>query len=117
MSRQVFTHPQESKTPSHRRGTGDNKYPLNISHFLLLLPVLVTEHDAMWFGIRLWSFGVTCPGCVPSQFLVQSQPPRWQGSTKSRKGLDALQAPLSNNKSIFILSKPFSSETQKTAPY
>ena len=38
-------------------------------------PSLYTGHDVVWCGIRLWLVWVSCPGCVPSQFLVRSQPP------------------------------------------
>ncbi|KAK4827352.1 hypothetical protein QYF61_017277, partial [Mycteria americana] len=41
-----------------------------------------TEHDAIWYGIALWSVGVSCPSRVPSQLLVQPQPPRWWGGVK-----------------------------------
>lgn len=94
----MFTHPQEIRTPSHRRVTWDDKHPLDTPHFLLLPPVILAERDVMRFGIPLWSFGVTCLSCVPSQFLVHPQPPWWQGSTKSRKGLYSVQALCSNKK-------------------
>ncbi|KAK4831422.1 hypothetical protein QYF61_017553 [Mycteria americana] len=38
---------------------------------------LHAEHDAIWYGIALWSAGASCPGCVPSQLLVHPQPTRW----------------------------------------
>lgn len=60
-------------------------------------PAFIAEHDAMWYGITLWSAGVCCPGCVPFQVLVQAQPDRWGGRVRSRKGLEAVQALLSNN--------------------
>ena len=46
----------------------------------LLPPALYTEHDAIWCGISRWSVGVSCPGCVPSQFLVH---PAEHGELKS----------------------------------
>ncbi|KAK4829622.1 hypothetical protein QYF61_005749 [Mycteria americana] len=40
------------------------------------------EHDAIWYGIALWSAGVSCPSRVPSQLPVPPQPPRWWGGAK-----------------------------------
>ena len=37
-------------------------------------PSLYTKHDVIWYGIPLWIVWVSCPGCVPSQLLVHSQP-------------------------------------------
>ncbi|KAK4829515.1 hypothetical protein QYF61_005154 [Mycteria americana] len=42
-------------------------------------PALYAEHDAIWYGMSLWSVGVSCPSCVPSQPLVPPQPARWWG--------------------------------------
>ena len=41
------------------------------------------ECDAIWSGISLWSVGVSCPGCVPSQDLAHPVP-LWEGG-KCRK--------------------------------
>lgn len=49
---------------------------LNIPSFLILPPALCAEQDAIWYGILLWSVWVSCPSCVPSQF-VHSQLPHW----------------------------------------
>ncbi|KAK4821436.1 hypothetical protein QYF61_020019 [Mycteria americana] len=35
-----------------------------------LASALHADNDAIWYGIALWSDGVSCPGCVPSQLLV-----------------------------------------------
>ena len=51
-------------------------------------PSLCTAHDIMWYGISLWSVGVSLPGCVPSQLLEHPQPPRWPGSMRSWEVLD-----------------------------
>ena len=55
-----------------------------------LAPRFITEHDVIWYGISLWSAGVSCPGCVPSQSPAHSQATRWWGGVRSREGLDAV---------------------------
>lgn len=40
-------------------------------------------------AMSLWSVGVGCPGCVPSQLFECPQPPRWQGSSRHKKSLTA----------------------------
>jgi len=55
-----------------------------------LPPNLYAEHDVIRHGTSLRPVWVSCPVCVPSQFLVQPQLPRWQGSMRSWKVLDCL---------------------------
>ena len=69
----------------------------NIPPFLLLPPTFIAELDVIWYGISLWSVGVSCPSCVFSQLLEQPQAPHWQGSARSKKGIDSVQALLSHN--------------------
>ena len=75
MGRQVLSHLQESRAPSCVTVTWEDKCHCtpNISPLLpsfLLPPALYAEHDVIWYGVSLWSVGVSCPGCVPSQLLV-----------------------------------------------
>lgn len=44
-------------------------------------------------GMEVWSAGINLPGCIPSQ-----QPVCYWESVESRKGFDAVQVLLSNNK-------------------
>ena len=62
----------------------------------------IAEHEVIRYGISLWSVGCipSCPVCVPSQLLVHPQPPRWWGGGRSRKGLDSVEALLSDNENI-----------------
>lgn len=62
---------------------------LNIPSFLILPPALCAEQDAIWYGILLWSVWLSCPSCVPSQF-VHSQLPHWWGGVRGRKGLGSV---------------------------
>ena len=87
--RQVFSHLQESRVQSCVMVTWEDKChpPLPSSfHFFLH----IAEHDIVWHGISLWSVGVSCPDCFPSQLLVLPQPPRWWCGVRSRKDLDAV---------------------------
>ncbi|NWU74142.1 NAF1 protein, partial [Onychorhynchus coronatus] len=68
MDRQVFSHAQESWTPSHATLGHTNAITPNVL-FLLLPPALYAEHDAIWYGISFWSLWVSCPGCVPSRLF------------------------------------------------
>lgn len=47
-----------------------------------VFPSVIIQHDATWSGIALWSLGISCPSCVPSQVFLHPQPTRWQGSIK-----------------------------------
>ena len=69
----MFSHPQESRAPSHVTVTWEDKG----HHSLHCHPLpssspspLYAEHDVVWYGISLWSVGVSCPVCVPSQLPV-----------------------------------------------
>ncbi|XP_071586248.1 iron-sulfur cluster assembly 1 homolog, mitochondrial isoform X2 [Heliangelus exortis] len=35
---------------------------------------LLSARDVIWYGISLWSVGISCPSCVPSQLLVHPSP-------------------------------------------
>ena len=60
-------------------------------------PGSIAQHGLLCCGIPLWSVGLSCPGCVPSQRLGHPQPARWRATQRSRKALDAVQALLGNN--------------------
>jgi len=42
--------------------------PQTLPLFFFFPPAFDAEHEVIWYGISLWSDGVTCPGCVHSQF-------------------------------------------------
>ena len=113
----MFIHLQESRAPSRVTVTwGEKRHDSEHPPFLLP-PALYAEHVVIRCGIPLWSHGVSCPGCVPSRLLVAPQPSLCWGRVRSRKGLDAGQALLSNNKNIPVLSGLFSAQIQNTASY
>lgn len=62
-----------------------------------LLPALYAEHNIIWSGISLWSVGVSCLSCVPSQLLGHPQSAPCWGSPRNREGPDTVQALLSNS--------------------
>jgi len=39
----------------------------------LFLTAFIAEHDTIRYGMSLWSVGVSCPSCVPSQLLAHPQ--------------------------------------------
>jgi len=90
-SRQVFSHLQKRRVPSHVTVTREDKH-----HYSKHLPLpsssssFIMEHGIIWYGKSLWLFGVSCPGSVPSQLPVHPQPAHWQGCVRSRKGLGSL---------------------------
>jgi len=40
-------------------------------------PSFIAEHDIIQCGPSLWSAGISCPGCVPSQCPVHPQSTHW----------------------------------------
>ena len=60
-------------------------YSEHVPPFLLLPAAFIAEHDIVWYGKSLWSVGVSCPGCAPSQLSVHLHPTR--GRVRSRQGL------------------------------
>jgi len=58
--------------------------------FAQLLLLSMTELDIIGHGISLWSAGVSCSSCVPSQLLVHPQPTHWGGAARRRKGFDSV---------------------------
>jgi len=73
IGRQVFSHLQENM---HNLLWKTNATTLHNSLFLVP-PAFVAEHDIVWYGISLWSVGISCPGCVLSQLLVHPQTTHW----------------------------------------
>jgi len=54
--------------------------------FILLFPI----------GRQVFS-QVSCPSCIPSQFLVHPQPTHWQGIVRNRKPFDVVCILFSNS--------------------
>jgi len=75
----------------------------------VLPSAFITEHGDAWYGISLWSAGVSCPDCVLSQTLTHPQP-LWgeNGGMEGgwRESPDAVRALLSNSRNAGILPKP-----------
>ena len=88
--RPMLSHLQESRAPPRVTVTWEDRHhhsrrpPLPSSS----PSFICCEHDAVRHGVSLWSVGVGCPGCVPSQPPVHPQPARWWGGVRDRKGLD-----------------------------
>jgi len=82
VDRQVFSHLQESRAPSHVTVTWEDK-----RHYSKSPP----PSSPMLYMLSTMSYGVECPfgqlvSAVPP---VHPQPPRWWGGLSSRKGLDS----------------------------
>lgn len=71
--------------------------PKQLLLWLTSLPSrLIPELNVIRCGMSLWSFGISCPVCVPSsQLLVHPQPVPWWA--EGRKGFDSVQGLLSNS--------------------
>lgn len=55
--------PSQQSIPNQSQSRGLSHFPSSLS----------TEHDTIWCGIPLGSFGVTCVACVPSQLFVPTR--------------------------------------------
>jgi len=87
----VFSHPQESRTPSYLTVTWEDKcMNSECPPFFLLPTAFIAERAVLFYGIFLWVAGVSCPSHVLSQLLMHTQPTCWQGGVSSRKSLDIL---------------------------
>ena len=70
IGRQVFSHPQKSRAPSHVMVTWEGKHhrskrpPLPYSS-----PSFHAEHDVIWYGTSLWLVGSAVPAVSPPSFL------------------------------------------------
>jgi len=70
ISRQVFSHLQESRAPSHRTVTWEDKcHNSECPPFSLLPPTLYAEHDVIWHGLSLRSVGLAVRAVSPPLFL------------------------------------------------
>jgi len=89
--RHVFSHPQESRAPSHVTVTWEDKHHNFecVPPFCLLPPDLHAEHDIIQHGASLGSAGLSCPSRVPYQLPMLPQPPHCWGGVRSRKGPDS----------------------------
>ena len=67
ISRQLFSHLQESRASSHITLTWENKGHNSIYHPLLpSFPRFIAEHNITGYAISLWSVGVPCPSLLPT---------------------------------------------------
>jgi len=59
----------------------------------------IAELGFIWYRVSLWSVGVSCPGCAPSQSLAHplSTSWEWRGGIRNSEGLDDPQALISNS--------------------
>lgn len=73
---------------------------------LHLCPALYAEHDVTYYGISLWSVGLSFPSCAPPQLLVHSQPPGWWGGGRGRTSNCASTAQRQLKQASFITLFP-----------
>ena len=114
----MFSHFQESRASSRLMVTWEDRHHPS-GHPLFLPPpwALIADRSVICYGISLRSAGASCPSCVPHLLLVRPQTIRWQGSLRSRKGLEAVQVLLSSNCNISVSSRLFCSQIQNIASY
>lgn len=90
IGRHVFSHLQEIRAPPHVMVTWENKcshsgHPHPTPFFFPQLLLLGVTLYGMEYHFVLLGVVVSCPACVPSQFLVHSQPTHWQESLQAEK--------------------------------
>lgn len=72
-------------------------------------PTFIVPHGVIQHGMTLQTAWISCPGSASSQPLVHPQPTRWQGSRRSPKFPESVQALLRNNQTTSVGSTLFSS--------
>lgn len=114
LSRQVFSHPLESRAPARVMVTWEDK--VRHSKHPLLLPPFYWARWQMVCNIPLVSWGH--PGCVSSHPPRHPHLPHQLGKwMKSRKGPGSVQALVSNNKKYLYAINSVFTQIQNTAPY
>ena len=88
IGRQAFSRLQESRAPSCITVTWEDKHHHSKRPPFLLLPsAFYAEHDVIGYGISLWSVGLSCPSCVPSQLFLHAQSTHWWVGVTAEKAL------------------------------
>lgn len=70
------------------------------STLLLLFPTFIAEYIVLRPETSLWLVWVSCPGCVPIQFVVHTLTTSWWGRNRTSNGLNAVSALLSKIQNI-----------------
>jgi len=101
ISREVFSHFLESNASTCTAVTWEDKHHSSECPLFILLPsAFIAEHDAIWYGISLWSVGVSCLGYVLSASCTSPAYLLGAGSmvrVGGRKGSDTVQVLFSNS--------------------
>lgn len=101
ISRWMSSHVLGSSSIANLLGKANN-VTMNIPPSSTFPQSLIAEHGiTVCYRISLWSTGVTCPGCVPSQ------PPHWSYRVGKRESLDIVQALFNNSQNSGVLSTLF----------
>lgn len=74
--------------------------------FWVTPPILYTGHDIWWCGISLRSVQVTCPRCVPSQFVFLHTASLAEHKTKKIKSLTSYKHHLANVVNTVLIPNP-----------
>jgi len=74
ISRQVLSRLQGGRAPLRVTVTWEDKHPNSKYPSFLLPPAFIADHNSIRYGLSLWSAGVSCPSCAPSQLLLHPQP-------------------------------------------
>lgn len=90
----MFSHPQDSRAPSWVMVT------LWMSPFPSSDPALYQTAEVIECGMSLWSAGVSCPGCVPSQILLAPSAILGWGEEQKSSYLHSVSTLLSSEENI-----------------
>jgi len=107
ISRQVFSHLQESRAPSRVTVTWENKLRNSKCPNVPPAPSFSPSFICWAWHHMVWNIPsvrwASCPGCTPSQLLMHSPPSHWQASMTSWKVFDYLET----TQNISVLSTLF----------
>lgn len=83
--------------------------------FLFFLPVFISGHNDIGYGISLWSVGICClQMCLPAIFCPI---PALLSLGKRGENLDAVKALFSKTQNTNMLPTLLQSQIQRTAPH
>lgn len=116
MDRLVCSHLQKSRVPWHITWE-DKQYDFKLFSLPSSFPGFFYWSWCHIVWDMLWSVGASCPGCVLSQFPMNSQPTHWGGGVRSRKVLAPCEPCSAITKKFPALSTLSLAQIQITAPF